>query len=107
MVKVNSYCCNFCSLPRTNTSPRGLWKIPLKYKVKQSTKGQFTSNYKASPIDFETQISEYMPLLKYAPQKEPLENISPRGLFSEFYGTFSVSFILTGQPTLKVKFKKN
>ena len=32
------------------------WKIALKYKVKQNTKGKFTSNYKASPIDFETQI---------------------------------------------------
>ena len=33
------------------------WKIALKYKVKQSKKGKFTSNCKASPIDFETQIS--------------------------------------------------
>ena len=33
------------------------WKIALKYKVKQSQNGTFTSNYKASPIDFETQIS--------------------------------------------------
>ena len=33
------------------------WKIALKYKVKQSKNGKFTSNYKASPIDFETQIS--------------------------------------------------
>ena len=30
------------------------WRIPLK---KQSKNGQFTSNYTASPIDFETQIS--------------------------------------------------
>ena len=36
---------------------------PSKYKppgactVKQSKNGTFTSNYKASPIDFETQIS--------------------------------------------------
>ena len=30
------------------------WKIALKYKEKQSKKGQFTSNCKASPIDFET-----------------------------------------------------
>ena len=29
----------------------------LKYKVKQSNNGKFTSNYKASQIDFETQIS--------------------------------------------------
>ena len=33
------------------------WKIALKYKVKQSKTGKFTSNYKASLIDFETQIS--------------------------------------------------
>ena len=34
-------------------SPQGA----LKYKVKQRKNGKFTSNYKASPIDFETQIS--------------------------------------------------
>ena len=33
------------------------WKIALKYKVKQSKNGKFTLNYKASPVDFETQIS--------------------------------------------------
>ena len=33
------------------------WKIALKYKEKQSKKGKFNSNCKASPIDFETQIS--------------------------------------------------
>ena len=33
------------------------WKIALKYKVKQSKNGKFTSNYKASPVDFEMQIS--------------------------------------------------
>ena len=33
------------------------WKIALRYKVKQSKNGKFTSSYKASPIDFETQIS--------------------------------------------------
>ena len=39
--------------------PGGLYsvKISLKYKVKQSTNGEFTSNYKVSPIDFERQIS--------------------------------------------------
>ena len=31
------------------------WKIALQDKVKQSKNGIFTSNYKASPIDFETQ----------------------------------------------------
>ena len=29
----------------------------LKYKAKQSKNGKFLSNYKASPINFETQIS--------------------------------------------------
>ena len=33
------------------------WKIALQYKVKQSKNGKFPSNYKANPIDFETQIS--------------------------------------------------
>ena len=33
------------------------WKIALRYKVEQSKNGNFTSNYKASPINFETQIS--------------------------------------------------
>ena len=32
-------------------------EIALKYKVKQSKSGKFPSNYKGSPIDFETQIS--------------------------------------------------
>ena len=44
--------------PSKYKPPRGLYlEIALKYKVKQSKKGKFTSNYKASPIDFETQIS--------------------------------------------------
>ena len=40
-------------------SPPGTctWKIALKYKVKQSKNGKFTSNYMVSPIDCETQIS--------------------------------------------------
>ena len=38
--------------------PGGLYlKVTLKYKAKQSKNGKFLSNYKASPIDFETQIS--------------------------------------------------
>ena len=38
--------------------PRGLYlEIVLKYKTKQSRNGKFTSNFKASPIDFETQLS--------------------------------------------------
>ena len=47
----------YTALP--NISPLGglYLEIALKYKVKQSKNGKFTSNYKASPIDFETQIS--------------------------------------------------
>ena len=40
--------------------PRGACtnlEIAPKYKAKQSKNGKFPSNYKASPIDFETQIS--------------------------------------------------
>ena len=33
------------------------WKMSLKYKVKQSKNGKFTSSYKVSIILFETQIS--------------------------------------------------
>ena len=42
-----------------NISPPGILhlEIALKYKAKQSKNGKFPSNYKASPIDFETQIS--------------------------------------------------
>ena len=42
-----------------NISPPGActWKIALNYKVKQSKNGEFSSNYKASPINFEMQIS--------------------------------------------------
>ena len=37
--------------------PGGVYlEIALKYKVKQSKDGKFPSNYKASLIDFETQI---------------------------------------------------
>ena len=39
--------------------PGGLYleNYPKEYKVKQSKNGKFTFSYKASPIDFETQIS--------------------------------------------------
>ena len=44
--------------PSNYKPPRACtWKIALKYKVKQNQNGKFTSNYKASPIDFEMQIS--------------------------------------------------
>ena len=44
---------------RSKYMPRGActWKITIKYKVKQSKNGKFISNYKARPVDFETQIS--------------------------------------------------
>ena len=47
------------SIAPPNISPsRGLYlEIALKYKVKQSKNLKFPSNYKGSPIDFETQIS--------------------------------------------------
>ena len=32
-------------------------EISLTYKVKQSKNGKFSSNYNASPIDFEMQVS--------------------------------------------------
>ena len=63
-------------------------EIALKYKVKQSKNGKFTSNYKASPIDFETQISLRIKALpKISPSKRAFEKYTPRGLFSELYGT--------------------
>ena len=42
-----------------NISPPGACtrKIVFKYKLKQSKNGKFNSNYKASPIDLEAQIS--------------------------------------------------
>ena len=44
--------------PSRYKPPGGLYlEIALKHKVKQSKIGKSTSNYKASPIDFETQIS--------------------------------------------------
>ena len=65
----------------SNISPIGActWKIALKYKVKQSQNGKFTSNYKASPIYFETQTS------LISPTKRVFEKFKPRGSFSEFY----------------------
>ena len=67
-------------------------EIALKYKVKQSKNGEFPSNYKASPMYFETQIS----LHRYVPpkiilSKRAFETSKPRGLFSEFYGSFVLS----------------
>ena len=51
--------CSKKTLPNISPPWACNWKIALKYKEKQfeSKNGKFTSNYKASPIDFETQIS--------------------------------------------------
>ena len=44
--------------PSKYKSPGGLYlENALKYEVKQSKNGRFIPSYKASPIDFETQIS--------------------------------------------------
>ena len=51
-------------------------KIALKYKVTQSKNSKFPPNYKANPIDFETQISnEYKPLSKNKPLKKGIWKI--------------------------------
>ena len=56
--------------PSKYKPPRGAcpWKIALKHRVKQSKNSKFTSIYKGSSINFETQISlppsEYRPLQK-------------------------------------------
>ena len=44
-------------LSRQKTVVKTPLQIAPKYKVKQSKNGKFPSNYNASPIDFETQIS--------------------------------------------------
>ena len=55
--------------PSKYKAPGGWYsEIALKHKRKQSKNGKFPSSYKASPIDFKTQIS----LRRYAPP-----NISP------------------------------
>ena len=46
--------------------------ITLKYNVKQSKNGKFPSNYKASQIDFETQISLHR-LAKSPSKNKPLK----------------------------------
>ena len=68
-------------------------EIALKYKVKQSKNGRFPSNYKASRINFEMQISlcilappNISPSKNKPPQKRAFEKYKPRGLFSECYG---------------------
>ena len=63
-------------------------EIALKYKVKQTKNGRFPSNYKASQIDFEMQISLCIlaPPKISPPQKRAFEKYKPQGLFSEFYG---------------------
>ena len=64
------------------------WKIALKYKVKQSKNGKCSSNYNASPIDFETQISlRRKAPPKISPSKRAFEKCKPQGLFLQFYGS--------------------
>ena len=62
----NGYTVKFQKKAPPNISPPGILylKIALKYKVKQSKNGKFSSNYKASPIDFDKKISpsRYKPL---------------------------------------------
>ena len=71
-------------------------KIALKYKVKQSKNSKFPPNYKANPIDFETQISNISPSAKISPSKRAFEKYKPRGLLSEFNGMISeFNFALT------------
>ena len=77
-------------------------EIALKYKVKQSKKGKFSSNYQASPIDFETQISNISPSAKISPSKRAFEKYKPRGLFSEFNGIIS-EFKFRTNPWLDLK----
>ena len=62
-----------CWIAPLNISPPGglYLEIALKYKVKQSKNGKFPSNYKASPLKFETQI----PLHRYKPLKKDLWEI--------------------------------
>ena len=75
----------------------------LKYKVKQSENGKFPSNYKANPIDFETQISlRRCALPNISPPKRAFEKYKPRGLFSEFNGIIS-EFKFRTNPGLDLK----
>ena len=39
-------------IPKVSPPGACTWKIALKYKVKQSKNGKFTSNYKASATNF-------------------------------------------------------
>ena len=73
-----------------NISPPGGFylEIALKYKVKQSKNDKFPSNYKASPLEFETQIPLHRKAPpKISPSKRTFEKYKSRGLYSEFYGT--------------------
>ena len=77
-------------------------KIALKYKVKQSKNSKFPPNYKANPIDFETQISNISPSAKISPSKRAFEKYKPRGLLSEFNGMIS-EFKFRTNPGLDLK----
>ena len=78
-------------------------EIALKYKVKQSKNSKFPSNYKANPIDFETQISlRRKAPPNISPSKRVFEKYKPRGLFSEFNGITS-EFKFRTNPWLDLK----
>ena len=78
-------------------------EIALKYKVKQSKNSKFPSNYKANPIDFETQISlRRKAPPNISPSKRVFEKYKPRGLFSEFNGIIS-EFKFRTNPGLDLK----
>ena len=64
------------------------WKIALKCKVKQSKNDKFTFNFKASPIDFEMQIS----LHRWAPPNISLSQNKPlkKGLWKICFQNFTV-----------------
>ena len=64
----------------TQKTPWGLvlGKLPSNTNQNTAKKGKFSSNYKANPIDFETQIS----LRRLAPQKGSLKIISLGGAAS-------------------------
>ena len=77
-------------------------KIALKYKVKQSKNSKFPPNYKANPIDFETQISNISPSAKISPSKRAFEKYKPGSLLSEFNGMIS-EFKFRTNPGLDLK----
>ena len=95
----------------SNISPLGActWKIALKKKVKQSQNGKFHSNYKASPIDYETRISLHrLSPPKISPSKRAFQkNISPGAYFRNFtvschcrWNTYTLKNFVGAKPLL-------